>query len=89
MAVVTFKYGKSLTSSIPFVPGTVYLDIDTGEFWFDDPSSAEKKHQKVIDTDTLIYKIDRTVDWGSTPNAGGATAKLGLAVLGTMVLGTE
>ena len=87
MAVLTFKYGKNLTNSTPFVSGTIYLDIDTGEFWFDDPSSAEKKHQKVIDTDTLIYEIDKTVEWGGS--AGNATAKLGLAVLGTMVLGTK
>lgn len=86
MAVLAFKYGQNLTDSIPFVSGTIYLDINTGEFWFDDPSSAEKKHQKVIDTDTLIYEIDKTVEWGS---AGNTTAKLGLAVLGTMVLGTE
>lgn len=87
MAVLAFKYGQNLTDSIPFVSGTIYLDINTGEFWFDDPSSTEKKHQKVIDTDTLVYEIDKTVEWGGS--AGNATAKLGLAVLGTMVLGTE
>ena len=87
MAVVTFKYGKSLTSSTPFVPGTVYLDIEKQEIWFDDPSSKKTEHQKFIDTDTFTYKIDKTVEWGGS--AGNATAKLGLAVLGTMVLGTE
>ena len=66
MAVVTFKYGKSLTSSTPFVPGTVYLDIEKQEIWFDDPSSKKTEHQKFIDTDTFTYKINKTVEWKSS-----------------------
>lgn len=89
MAVLTFKYGKGLTNSTPFVPGTVYLDVETGEFWFDDPTSEKTEHQKIIDVDTIMYKIDKTVEWGSGTTIGGATAKLGSAILGTMVLGTE
>lgn len=87
MAVLTFKYGKGLTDSTPFVPGTVYLDIESGEFWFDDPTSEKTAHQKIIDIDTITYKIDKTSEWGAA--ATGATAKLGIAILGTMVLGTE
>lgn len=66
MAVLAFKYGQNLTSSTPFVPGTVYLDIEKKEIWFDDPSSKKTEHQKFIDTDTFTYKIDKTVEWSST-----------------------
>lgn len=86
MANLKFLFGENLSSSIPFVAGTIYLDTATGEMWFDDPNKATTSHRKIIDSNTLIYKIDSTVEFG-----GGVTttARLGSAILGTMVLGNE
>ena len=56
--------------------------------WFDDPNATSSSvHNKIIDTATLIYKIESTVLFPS--ESSGTTAKLGTAVLGSMVLGQE
>lgn len=97
-------------------PGTIYLDIATGELYYDDPSQINiDKHHKVIDAATLIYTISESISFPSKGNedtnvpggnefipgsgsggndsggdvTGGITAKLGMAILGTMVLGAE
>lgn len=90
-------------------PGTIYLDIATGELYYDDPSQINTdKHHKVIDAATLIYTISESISFPSKGNedtnvpggngfipgsggdvTGGTTAKLGMAILGTMVLGAE
>ena len=101
MSVLTFKYGKNLTDSTPFIAGTILLDIETGELFFDDPTAEKTVHQKVIDRNTLLYWVEETImsdgsviqgteqpptgDGGA--NAGGTSAVLGQAVLGQMLLG--
>ena len=62
--------------------------------WFDDPNATSSSvHNKIIDTATLIYKVESTVLFPSensgTTEGSGTTAKLGTAVLGSMVLGQE
>lgn len=104
MSVLTFKYGKNLTDSTPFIAGTIFLDIETGELFYDDPTAGKQIHQKIIDSNTLIYHItetimsDGTIIEGteqppsgddSTNNASGTTAILGQAILGKMLLGTK
>ena len=42
MSVLTFKYGKNLTDATPFIAGTIFLDIETGELFFDDPTSGKQ-----------------------------------------------
>lgn len=103
MSVLTFKYGKNLTDSTPFVAGTIFLDIETGELFYDDPTAEKQTHQKVIDSGTLLYWIEETImsdgsviegtedpptgDDSSSSNS--TTAILGSAILGTMLLGTQ
>ncbi len=91
MAILTFKYGKNLSSSTPFTAGAIYLDTETNELWYDNPSdeNSEVEHQKVIDTSTLIYEVVKTVTFGGNAATSGNTAVLGTAVLGTMILGNE
>lgn len=103
MSVLTFKYGKNLTDATPFIAGTIFLDIETGELFYDDPTAGKQSHQKIIDTNTLLYWIEETVMSDGTivegtedppsgsgdNNASGTTAILGQAILGTMLLGTE
>ena len=104
MSVLTFKYGKKLTDTTPFVAGTIFLDLETGELFYDDPAAEKSIHQKIIDTNTLTYWIESTimddgsiVEGGTEPPDGDSgvndssstTAKLGMAILGTMLLGTE
>ena len=96
MAILQFLYGKNLKQINPtFTPGTVYLDTETGEMWFDDPSNTLTTHAKVIDTATLIYSIEETFEFpgegSSIPEipSGNTSAKLGIAILGSMVLGQE
>lgn len=56
--------------------------------WFDAPDATSSSiHNKIIDTATLIYKIESTVTFPSEDS--GTTAKLGTAILGSMVLGQE
>jgi hypothetical protein len=109
--ILQFLFGKNLTSKeIDVKPGTFYLDVETKELFFDDPSNTSSGHNKVIDTGTLIYKVTETItfspsddtgsgdsdtgsgdsDTGSGDSETGSTsAVLGVAVLGTMTLGTE
>jgi hypothetical protein len=61
MPVLTFKYGKNLTNKTPFIAGTFFLDIETGELFYDDPTSENLEHQKIIDTDTLLYWVEETI----------------------------
>lgn len=103
MSVLTFKYGRNLSNTTPFVAGTLFLDIETGELFYDDPTSTMQEHQKIIDSQTLLYWVQETVMsdgsivQGTEPpptgnggaNASGATAILGQAILGVMKLGTE
>jgi hypothetical protein len=109
MPVLTFKYGKNLTESTPFIAGTLYLDIETGEMFYDDPTSNTIKHQKIVDTNTLLYWVEETVmsdgtivpgttlppvgegngSSGGNNDQSNTSAKLGIAILGSMLLGTE
>ena len=53
MAILQFLHGKNLKTNNPaFNPGTMYLDTETGELWFDDPSSTLTNH-----TSWSIYHI--------------------------------
>lgn len=89
MAILKFLYGQNLKTANPtFEPGAIYVDTATGEMWFDDPSNTITTHTKIIDTETLLYEpVGELIDFVEA--AGGTTAKLGVAVLGTMVLGAE
>lgn len=102
MSVLTFKYGKNLTDSTPFIAGTIFLDIETGELFYDDPTAEKQSHQKIIDSNTLIYHITETImsdgtiiegtdapPTGDTESSSGTTAILGQAILGKMLLGTQ
>lgn len=103
MSVLTFKYGRNLSNTTPFVAGTIFLDIETGELFYDDPTSTVQEHQKIIDSQTLLYWVKETVmsdgsivqGTESPPtgdggvNTSGTTAILGQAILGVMKLGTE
>jgi hypothetical protein len=44
MSVLTFKYGKNLTDATPFIAGTIFLDIETGELFYDDPTAGKQSH---------------------------------------------
>ena len=91
MATLKFLHGKDfLTKVLALQPGTFYLDTETGELWFDDPSNTLTDHKKIIDTSTLIYSIDNSFEFsGEFAESGATTAKLGVAVLGSMILGTN
>lgn len=92
-----FAYGKSLMSGDKkniFSSGTIYLDIETHELFFDNPEVFSGQHQKIIDNETLIYTISNTVDFPSNSDNDGTlssstTAKLGVAILGAMKLGNN
>lgn len=85
MAILTFKHGKNITDTVPFSAGTIYLDTETGEMWYDspDPLNVTKVHEKIIDTDTLVYSIDETVEYESNELD---IAKLGSGLLNYMKL---
>lgn len=91
MKLLQFLFGKNLESkSIPVNPGSMYLDVETKELWFDDPSNTSSQHNKVIDTATLVYTITESISFGDSVNDSGATtAVLGVAKLGSMTLGTK
>ena len=58
--------------------------------WFDDPEgNSTSSHNKIIDSATLTYKVESTVSVSFPSDSSGITAKLGTAVLGSMVLGAE
>jgi hypothetical protein len=42
--VLAFKYGKNLTNATPFTAGTFFLDIETGELFYDDPTATVQEH---------------------------------------------
>lgn len=100
MSVLTFKYGKNLTDSTPFIAGTIFLDIETGELFYDDPTAEKQIHQKIIDTNTLTYWIKETImsdgsiiQGTDTPPSGdnggsGDNASNTSAILGKAILGT-
>jgi hypothetical protein len=105
LRLLNFLYGENLLgkANSTFKPGTIYLDVTTGELFFDDPSKETvTKHNKIIDTETLIYVLDDespTVTFPSTGDedasipgggalGGSTSAVLGTAILGTMILGT-
>lgn len=80
-------------------PGTIYLDVATGELFFDDPRASKQIHNKIIDTATLIYTVigdnltypstgSEDEDIPGVNSGSGTSAALGVAVLGTMVLGS-
>jgi hypothetical protein len=69
--------------------------------FYDDPGASKQAHTKIIDTSTLIYTIvgdsltypspgseDADIP-GVNSGGGGTSAVLGVAVLGTMVLGSS
>lgn len=103
--LLQFLFGKNLKdSNVEIKPGKMYLDLETKELYYDDPSGVDTaNHNKIIDTATLIYSITDTVtisipstgDGSGDPggsgdnNSSSITAKLGVAVLGTMKLGSE
>ena len=105
MPQIKFLYGRSLaerqksedaTQHIPFSAGTLYFDIETGEMYFDAPdgNATASGHTKVIDSATLIYTISESISFPSEggedgPVSGSTSAKLGVAVLGSMKLGIE
>lgn len=67
---VKFLYGENLSnrSDVNIKPGTIYLDIATGELYFDDPSKTNvtvNDRHKIIDTATLTFLIDEGVDYPS------------------------
>lgn len=101
MSVLTFKYGKKLTDATPFVAGTIFLDIETGELFYDDPTAGKQSHQKIIDTGTLLYWIEETImsdgtiiegtedpPTGSGGSSGDNNASSTTAILGQAILGT-
>lgn len=94
MPNLRFLYGKNLNGSIPITPGAFYLDLESNELWFDSPSdSTSDQRNKVIDSKTLIYSIEtETIYYNPDEIAGetsSTTAKLGIGMLNTMVIGTE
>lgn len=102
MAILQFLAGTDFVNkSLSFQPGTIYLDIATGEMWFDDPQGVATDHAKIIDLDTLVYDIEEWVEFPSssstpgtpsTPGSGGTSsstsAVLGIGILGKMKLGS-
>jgi hypothetical protein len=65
MAFLKFLFGKNLTKSSAastFEPGTLYLDVETKELYFDNPSATSGSHAKIVDTSTLIYMVDEEVE---------------------------
>lgn len=106
MSILQFLFGKNLDKNVSLKPGTFYLDLEKNELWFDDPSNVSTEHNKIIDTATLIYKIESSIQYPAADGSdnagsedddlefddavtGGASAVLGIGVLGTMVLGTS
>lgn len=116
MNILQFLFGKNLMDkNVEVKPGTFYLDVETKELFFDDPSNSSSQHNKVIDTGTLIYRVTEKItfpadgsDFDDNGNSGGnggnsgedggnsgenngnsTSAILGIAVLGSMTLGSE
>lgn len=102
MSVLTIKYGKNLTDATPFVAGTIFLDIETGELFYDDPTAEKQKHQKIIDTNTLTYWVKETImsdgsivqgtdappSGDDSEDSGDNTSSSTSAILGKAILGT-
>lgn len=62
MNLLKFLFGKNFRNqNLPFQAGTLYLDTENKELWFDDPGNEVSIHNKVIDTDTLVYDIEETI----------------------------
>lgn len=83
-----------MDKNVEVKPGTFYLDVETKELFFDDPSNSSSQHNKVIDTGTLIYRVTEKITFpadGSDfdDNGNSTSAVLGIAVLGSMTLGSE
>lgn len=87
MAVLKFLYGNNLSSKTPYEAGTIYLDLATNEFWFDAPGESSG-HKKIIDSDTLLFSVAGSMSF-SPESSAIASAKLGVARLGSMVLGSS
>ena len=99
--MIKFLYGSNLSkSTTPLTPGVFYLDVETKELFYDDPRkgldefTADDDHIKIIDTATLIYEISESIIFPSTEDeedepsdTSAETAILGVAILGTMILG--
>lgn len=63
--------------------------------FFDAPNIEDAEsgaHTKIIDTATLIYTVSKSISFpssgGGGSDAGPTSAKLGVAILGSMKLGT-
>ena len=87
---------EDVTKHIPFTAGVIYFDTATGEMFYDAPDvedATSGAHTKVIDTATLIYTITESISFPSSGGSGGdndsgsTSAKLGVAILGSMKLG--
>jgi hypothetical protein len=98
--ILQFLFGKNMNESVSLKPGTFYLDIEKNELWYDDPSNTSTEHRKVIDVDTLICKDLVSVTYPSEgtedfpldfilPETSGTSAVLGIAILGSAILGTS
>lgn len=97
--VLQFLFGKNLNNSVSLKPGTFYLDVEKNELWYDDPdpSNTLTEHKKVIDIDTLIAKDLTSITYPSEGSedaaldfaASGTSAVLGIAILGSAILGTS
>ena len=86
--MLRFLQGQNLREkNVAFQPGTIYLDTATKEMWFDDPSQTTMRHQKIVDLDTLVYLIEETVQFN--PVVDNDAGSLGMAVLGTMIIGWD
>lgn len=97
-STLQFLYGKNLQEKdIAVKRGRFYLDVETGELYYDnpDPAAASDIHNKIIDSATLIYTVSEIVDFPSSgseddPISGGDGSNEGStysAVLGTAKLG--
>lgn len=101
MPMIKFLYGSNLSkTTTPLTPGVFYLDVETKELFYDDPRkkinefTEDDDHIKIVDTATLIYEISESITFPSTEDeedepsdTGTNTAVLGVAILGTMILG--
>lgn len=76
-----------VNKTLNFQPGTIYLDSASGEMWFDDPTALLTEHKKIIDSETLIYKIEETIDTDAFNDSSNNSAVLGIGILGSMMLG--
>lgn len=94
-STLQFLYGKNLQKKdIAVQKGRFYLDIETGELFYDnpDPTTASNIHNKIIDSATLIYTVSDVVSFPSSgledsPIPGGDGTDEGVTSMATATLG--